>query len=193
MAGAATAPSGWNGNDWAAVIAGVVSRESAYGSAPARLGGALKPSMDPGGVGDPTPRWREDPPAWAEPTGVTRVNGDGAVEQQVNAPTVNGYRGWGYGLGQFDRETSGEDDSFFAEGGPYSDPATVFKMIGERLAGQLDDIGDLKGAVAAYNAGTSRVKGAIASGKDPDSVTTGGNYASDALSRASSFGGERVA
>ena len=44
-----------------------------------------------------------------------------------------------------------------------------------------------RAAASAYNAGVSRVLGAINSGADPDSVTTGGNYGADVVGRASKF------
>jgi soluble lytic murein transglycosylase-like protein len=43
--------------------------------------------------------------------------------------------------------------------------------------------GNLTAAVAAYNAGASRVRTAISSGLSPDLVTTGKDYASDVLRR----------
>ncbi|WP_409070340.1 transglycosylase SLT domain-containing protein [Aliifodinibius sp. S!AR15-10] len=43
--------------------------------------------------------------------------------------------------------------------------------------------GNLHQAVAAYNAGPTRVAQAIRAGQDPDRVTTGGDYARDVLAR----------
>lgn len=42
---------------------------------------------------------------------------------------------------------------------------------------------NLDAAIAAYNAGISRVRSALQAGSHPDSVTTGRNYASDVLTR----------
>ena len=41
--------------------------------------------------------------------------------------------------------------------------------------------GSERAAVAAYNAGPSRVRSAVERGNSPDSVTTGGDYASEVL------------
>ena len=43
--------------------------------------------------------------------------------------------------------------------------------------------GELTSAVAAYNAGASRVRSARAAGLSPDAVTTGRDYSSDVLNR----------
>ena len=43
--------------------------------------------------------------------------------------------------------------------------------------------GELQPAVAAYNAGASRVRSARAAGLHPDAVTTGRDYSSDVLKR----------
>lgn len=44
--------------------------------------------------------------------------------------------------------------------------------------------GNMKAALAAYNAGASRVRNAINRGDDPDSVTTNQNYAADIMDRS---------
>jgi len=52
------------------------------------------------------------------------------------------------------------------------------------LAGLLREFdGNTPQAVAAYNGGPSRVRGAVYSGLSPDAVTTGGDYSSDVLER----------
>ncbi|MEX2352210.1 MAG: transglycosylase SLT domain-containing protein, partial [Balneolaceae bacterium] len=43
--------------------------------------------------------------------------------------------------------------------------------------------GEIRPAIAAYNAGQSRVRMAVQAGLDPDYVTTGGDYAMDVLHR----------
>ena len=97
--------------------------------------------------------------------------------------------GFGWGLGQFDIETSGEDYEGRFLSGDFAVPYKVFFKIGERHAAQLDDFdGDLNAAICAYNAGASNVRAALSRGQDPNSVTTGKNYASDILSRAVRYG-----
>lgn len=44
--------------------------------------------------------------------------------------------------------------------------------------------GYTKAALAAYNAGPGAVQRAVSAGRDPDSVTTGGDYGADVLARA---------
>lgn len=51
------------------------------------------------------------------------------------------------------------------------------------LAANYKALGNWGFAVAAYNAGLTGVKTAIAAGKSPDSATTGGDYAADVLGR----------
>jgi hypothetical protein len=187
-----TAPDGWAPEEWAAVIGGVVSRESAYRGSPNNWGGALKP-RGPAGAGDPTSRWAQNPPDWAELSGATRVNASGTVQREYLAPLLPGSdeaRGWGAGLCQFDFAVH-KDDDWFAAGG-WADPATAFQKCGELLAALYSDLG-LTAAVAAYNQGAAKTKKLVAAGKDPDSGTTGGDYASDALDRARSLYGLRRA
>lgn len=53
-----------------------------------------------------------------------------------------------------------------------------------QLAGYLKQFpGNTQAALDAYNAGAGDVQTALGQGKNPDSVTTGGNYASDILQR----------
>jgi soluble lytic murein transglycosylase-like protein len=57
------------------------------------------------------------------------------------------------------------------------------------LAERLRDFdGRVRPALAAYNAGTESIRGALKEGRDVDSVTTGGDYSKDVLRRADAFG-----
>ena len=51
----------------------------------------------------------------------------------------------------------------------------------------LSPIELIEAAVAAYNAGPGPVASAIEQGRDPDIVTTEGNYSKDVLGRAAAF------
>lgn len=59
--------------------------------------------------------------------------------------------------------------------GPYPDPRP---LAGETLA---------MATLAAYNTGAANVLMSVASGRDPDSTTTGGDYASNALETAMAY------
>ena len=70
----------------------------------------------------------------------------------------------------------------------YTDPNDVRAYVAkgaEILADELDRFdGNMKAALAAYNAGSPRVSTALATGKDPDSVTSGKDYGSDVIRRS---------
>jgi len=175
-------------SEWAAVIGGIVSRETAYASSPHSWGQALRP-RGPSGAGDPAKRWKINPPDWAVLTGQTRI-GTSGVQQEYGPPQVPGFdgRGFGMGLGQVDLETSGESWEYFV-GGEWAKPLEAFKRVAETIAAQLDTFGDLRDAVAAYNHGASSVQARLNSGRAVDwPDQAGGDYATDALQRAALYG-----
>ena len=49
------------------------------------------------------------------------------------------------------------------------------------------ELGSIKNAICAYDAGVSSVKRAIANGKDCDAVTTGRDYSKDVINRMEKF------
>lgn len=72
----------------------------------------------------------------------------------------------------------------FAKQTDPNDVKSYVAMGAQILKEELNRFGNMKAALAAYNAGAGNVRRAIAAGKDPDSVTTKGDYASDVLARA---------
>lgn len=147
----------------ATVIGGIGSRESHWGL-------VLKPP-GPAGTGDLVGRRR-----------LTRFR---------TGPLPPDGKGFGRGLLQIDY-----DAHEFARTGNWQDPRENILYGGQVLADSrdfmrqntnLDDTPLLRAALAAYNAGSGRVLKAIQGGLDADSVTTGGNYATDVLNRAGWF------
>jgi len=91
--------------------------------------------------------------------------------------------GNGYGIAQIDRR-------FYPEFTSMVDPCVHARYIrkgAEILRSEIAALGSVRAGLAAYNAGTTAVQNAIRAGRDPDSVTTGGDYASDVLARADLF------
>ena len=91
-----------------------------------------------------------------------------------------GDNGNGIGIMQIDRRYHPEFTSNHAGS---DHPANIdygARFLSE-LIRQFD--GQLQPAVAAYNAGASRVRSAISSDLHPDAVTTGRDYSSDVLNR----------
>lgn len=94
-----------------------------------------------------------------------------------------GDHGFGHGIMQVDVRHHPE---FTGNHSPHDHRANI--DYGAGYLGELIQAfdGDPTPAVAAYNAGRSRVRSAMAAGLDPNIVTTGGNYASDVLRRTES-------
>lgn len=92
--------------------------------------------------------------------------------------------GNGHGLAQIDIGTW----SAWLKSNDWRDPTTNIRKGAEILAAELKTFGgDYTKALAAYNAGPKRVQAAVKAGRHPDSVTTGGDYATDVLRRAAAF------
>lgn len=96
-----------------------------------------------------------------------------------------GDNGNGFGLGQVDKRWHKQH----TQSGDYKIPHKHFMYMAELLRQQAVYIvrnspagsADLKALIAAYNAGQGAVSKALREGKDPDRVTTGGNYATKVL------------
>jgi hypothetical protein len=89
----------------------------------------------------------------------------------------------GYGISQIDRRFY---PGFTSRVHPCQH-ARYIRKGAEILRSEIEALGSVKAAIAAYNAGTTAVRAALRAGRDPDSVTTGGDYASDVLARATAF------
>jgi hypothetical protein len=100
-------------------------------------------------------------------------------------PTGVGDFGHGRGLMQIDDRAHPE----FTAGEDWKDPQANI-TYGAKLLRSLFDAGngDLRAAIAAYNAGPRALKLT-----DPDVITTGRNYSADVLARADSFEQNRQA
>ena len=91
-----------------------------------------------------------------------------------------GDHGYAHGIMQVDIR---HHPTFTGRHSPHDHQANIDYGAGF-LAELIDAFGgDIKPAVAAYNAGPSRVRSAVSAGLDPDIVTTGGDYAGDVLAR----------
>jgi hypothetical protein len=147
------------------ILAGVLWREGDFGT-------KLTPP-GPAGTGDFAPR------AWTK-------NVDGSA-----MPMPPDGKGWGRGLGQhdwyFDRDWLAAND--------WTDPYQNIRRIADKLIARaqhyavrgLSDAQLLKATVASYNANEAKVLSAVRANADPDSVTTGKNYAADVLAHAASY------
>ena len=91
-----------------------------------------------------------------------------------------GDNGNGIGIMQIDRRYHPEFTGRFANNDHWANINYGAEFLSQ-LIRQFH--GELKPAVAAYNAGASRVRSAVSSGLSPDMVTTGKDYASDVLRR----------
>jgi len=91
-----------------------------------------------------------------------------------------GDNGNGIGIMQIDKRYHGD----FTDRHANNDHQANINYGAQYLAGLIRQFnGDLNSAVAAYNAGASRVRSAVSSGLPPDMVTTGKDYGSDVLKR----------
>jgi soluble lytic murein transglycosylase-like protein len=99
-------------------------------------------------------------------------------------PAGTGDGGHGHGLMQIDDRSHGA----WLGSNDWTDPYTnISYAVGQILLPALNTFGDARTAADAYNAGVGGVQKAIASGNDPDSPTTDGNYGSDVMRRAAKF------
>lgn len=77
------------------------------------------------------------------------------------------------------------EDWDFAKRTDPNDVKSYVAMGAQILKEELNRFnGNMKAALAAYNAGATRVRNALNAGRDPDSVTTKGDYASDIIERS---------
>lgn len=152
------------------LIAGIGSRESKWG-----LDRSLRPGPGPGGTGDFTRRPPNVNPRLPRP-GTLPPDG----------------LGFGRGLMQIDYDWH----AFARNQGQWADPrqnifyaCEVLKDMHRSMKQQTSLTGKhlLRAAVAAYNAGPSRVVVAIRSGEDVDFFTTGRDYSANVFARAGWF------
>lgn len=173
--------------DYSLILAAIIDRESYAGY-------YLQPK-GPEGTGDPTPRWfkaDEIPKPFDELqdaslyTGETKEDAYGNTLVQCKPPAWAGATvpGWGYGLGQIDFMSFKE----WLAGHDWKDPVINIGKAGELFSKNLASLnGDIGRAIAAYNAGVGRIS-RVQRGDDYDRFTTGGDYSSDVIARAQSFG-----
>lgn len=166
--------------DYACILAAICWRETraGYGVGYRPTGGA--------GTGDSASRWMVSPPQWATDlaliSGNTRVNSKGTTTYEVLAPAFAGAsaKGWGYGLMQVDFASHMD----WLSANDWTSPDINIDQGAAIFTNSYEQCDTLLAAVCGYNAGPSRANRA----SNPDSVTTGGNYGSDVLSTALSFG-----
>lgn len=103
---------------------------------------------------------------------------------QALSPSCTGDSGFGRGISQI-------DSRFYPVFTETTDPCNhaAYAKEGARILAERrrDFGGRIRPALAAYNAGTEGVRGALEEGRDVDSVTTGGDYSEDVLRRADAF------
>ncbi|MCH8494012.1 MAG: transglycosylase SLT domain-containing protein [Balneolales bacterium] len=86
----------------------------------------------------------------------------------------------GVGLMQIDRRWHSE----FTERVRPNDHAAIIDYGASLLSADYKRLKNWQHAAAAYNAGPGRVANAVAARRDPDEITTGGNYGKDVMARA---------
>lgn len=86
----------------------------------------------------------------------------------------------GVGIMQIDRRWHSE----FTERVRPNDHAANIEYGASLLSADYKRLKNWHHAAAAYNAGPGRVARAVTDGKDPDTLTTGGNYGKDVMQRA---------
>ena len=106
------------------------------------------------------------------------------IDRESAGRNIVGDNGFGFGLMQID---SRSHDHFLNAHSGGLDPASNIRYGAKLLRENFDRFGRWDAALAAYNAGPTRVANAILAGRSPDSVTTGQNYSADVLSRAAHF------
>lgn len=97
--------------------------------------------------------------------------------RETNLKNVIGDGGHGFGVWQRDNRWWDVDSSYLDDVRKQAEDAATLLVANHKA------LGNWESAVAAYNAGLTAVKNAIAAGKTPDSITTGGDYAADVLGR----------
>lgn len=97
--------------------------------------------------------------------------------RETNLVNKVGDGGHGHGVWQ-------QDDRWWkVPAGFDQDVRAQAEKAGDMLADNYAALKDWSAAIAAYNAGVTGVKSALAAGKSADSATTGGDYAADVLGR----------
>ena len=98
-------------------------------------------------------------------------------------PDGNGSDGHGCGIFQFDDRYWSD----FCISGDANDPTKASKAAAELLVANFKVLKSWRPAIAAYNCGRSAARRALAAGEDPDVHTTGGDYSSWVLRRATAL------
>lgn len=177
--------SGVTNYQFALVLCGLLDRESEVGS-------ALQPP-GPSGVGDLGSRYKLKVPDWCAGiyadcvTGNTEQDAKGRTTYEIQPPAAFGAeeRGWGYGLGQLDFASYYTSGDFATR---WTDPAWHINEVGRHLSSDVDALNSLSAGISAYNCGRGAARTALATGQDPDSKTTGGDYGTDVIRRANQWG-----
>jgi hypothetical protein len=186
-----TVPAGVDPLTWGKVLLGKLDRESQGGD-------ALRPAAANGSgdrIARTLERLRREAPALESKVTISATvpsgwsapkDSQGRVKPGPYVVPGDGL-GWGRGLSQID--WMGHD---FARTGPWHEPdaniaygarylATLYRSLaGWSGRGSVDP---MRLALAAYNAGPGTVKAAVTAGRDPDSVTSGGDYSTDVYRR----------
>ena len=103
------------------------------------------------------------------------------ISRESRGKNIIGDYGHGRGLMQIDDRWHRE---FLDSNYDGLEPGANIDYGTKLLRANLDRFdGDVRAAIAAYNAGVGAVHRALGQGKDVDRVTTGGNYSSDILAR----------
>jgi hypothetical protein len=109
----------------------------------------------------------------------------GVMARETRGRNIIGDHGHGHGLMQIDDRYHA---TWLAGHNNGMDPATNIDYGAQQLAANIARFpNNLEAAIAAYNAGPTAVNRAIRAGHDVNSVTTGGDYATDVLNRAATF------
>jgi len=137
------------------------------------------------GLPQPYAQWARAVFKASESSGVDPALLFAVMARETGGRNVVGDGGHGRGLMQIDDRSHGK---WLAANEQGMNPETNVAYGARVLRANIDAFpGNLKAAVAAYNAGAGRVRAALAKGADPDTVTTGKNYAADVLARRERF------
>lgn len=156
-------------------------------SAPgAALGGSTGLQGDQGGS-----RWRYGPPKWTtlfpgSLTGSTKPGTKGTLYEVTAPAAFGGDAGyWAFSKVQLDFESWYSDSDFQTN---WQDDNWALNAGLYQLSKSIDSLGSVHDGVASYNCGVGAARTARAAGIDPDTKTTGGNYAADIIARANAWG-----